>query len=72
MFRSDKLWGIAELPLIELDKYASLTKTADILEGRRKTGGLISIEVSFTFFIKILYRFVLVIRLVAMVRGFKP
>uniref|UniRef100_A0A914DIC7 C2 domain-containing protein n=1 Tax=Acrobeloides nanus TaxID=290746 RepID=A0A914DIC7_9BILA len=45
LFRSDKIWGSADVPLIELEKYASITKTVEIVEGRRKIGGTISVEV---------------------------
>ncbi|KAI1726010.1 coiled-coil and C2 domain-containing protein 1A [Ditylenchus destructor] len=43
-FRSDKMWAHADVPLSDLESSATVEKQVDLLEGRRKTGGTIKIE----------------------------
>uniref|UniRef100_A0A914Y6C0 C2 domain-containing protein n=1 Tax=Panagrolaimus superbus TaxID=310955 RepID=A0A914Y6C0_9BILA len=43
--RSDKLWGTAEVSLAALEKQPLITLSVDILEGRRKTGGKLTVQV---------------------------
>ncbi|KAI1732510.1 coiled-coil and C2 domain-containing protein 1A [Ditylenchus destructor] len=43
-FRSDKMWAHADVSLSDLENSASVEKQVDLLEGRRKTGGTIKIE----------------------------
>jgi coiled-coil and C2 domain-containing protein 1 len=43
--RSDRLWGTAEIPLAALEKQPLITSSVDILDGRRKTGGKLTVQV---------------------------
>jgi hypothetical protein len=48
--RSDKLFGHADISLADLEQKTLINGRFDILDGRKKTGGYIHVEVSFRFF----------------------
>lgn len=44
--RSDKPFGHAEVGLEELERTALIQRRSEILDGRKKTGGFVHVEVS--------------------------
>jgi hypothetical protein len=51
--RSDKLFGHADISLADLEQKTLINGRFDILDGRKKTGGYIHVEVSVYLFQRI-------------------